>query len=176
MVQGGSTITQQVAKAFLTSERTHLAGQAYLWPRWSEGPRWALLHGSKMIFVRDPPLSLSPSLRANAQSSSHCRPVSCPPPFGAVLLSPLIFPVSCSTHITHGSSQDFQRSPITILRLLPRTILEQSLHGSFLRRNTIRRSRKSVRRPSTQTLPPIMSIGLSVYLRSKSSLSSYLRD
>jgi hypothetical protein len=129
-----------------------------------------------MVLVHDSPLSLSPSLRVNVQSFSHYRPVSCPLPFGADLLFPFIFPASCSTYITYGSSQDFQRSLITILKLLPRTILEQSLHGSFLKRNSMKRSRISVPRLFTQILPPIMSIGLSVYLRNKSSLSSHLRD
>jgi hypothetical protein len=47
--------------------------------------------------------------------------------------------------------------------------------NSFLRRNTIRRCWKSAPRPSTRRARPTISIGLRVYLRSKSSPSRHLR-
>jgi hypothetical protein len=77
--------------------------RAYLWPRWSEGPKRAPFHSPKWA------CSLELSSIANAQSSSHCRPTSYPPSFTAVLLSSLsspFSPLSRSTHRTHGSPQD----------------------------------------------------------------------
>ena len=65
------------SRSFLTSDRPGVG--AYLWPRWSEGPKWALFHGSKMVLVHDPPFSLSPSLAANVQSVQFCCPLSSSP-------------------------------------------------------------------------------------------------
>jgi hypothetical protein len=157
-------------RSLLTSERPHLVGQqictgAYLWPRRSEAQTGPFLSGSTCGYSttlppRSRPLPKQPFNPPLLQRSLSCRPS---PPSLARPIAPMVAARS-STSSTYNLEAHIKDDPRTT-----------PTHESFLRRNTMRPSQRSLLRPFTRTLPPITSTGSSVYLRSKFNPRQHMR-